>query len=67
MIKIMPCTCVHPYQDAKYGIGRRVHNGCGSNKGSHGHRCTSCGAEKTSSTLKVASVAAAAPQAGTKK
>lgn len=37
----MKCSCVHPYQDAKYGVGMRVHNPY-----SEGYRCTVCSSQK---------------------
>lgn len=40
--KIMPCTCVNTYQDAKYGPNNRVFN-YGPKIKSGTHRCTVCG------------------------
>lgn len=37
------CTCKHPFQDKRYGKGKRVHND-GGNKGDA--RCTVCGDTK---------------------
>lgn len=34
---ILSCTCKSEYQDAKYGIGKRVKNPC-----KDGARCTVC-------------------------
>jgi len=36
------CTCKHPFQDKRYGKGKRIHNPTGKD----GSRCTVCGAEK---------------------
>ena len=41
MIKL--CTCKHPYQDKKYGKGKRVFN---LRKKEGTYRCTVCGAER---------------------
>jgi len=39
---ILTCACKHPFQDRRYGKGRRVHN-----EGTkHGPKCTVCGKEK---------------------
>lgn len=38
---ILKCTCVHKYQDEKYGFGNRVHNQSGTD--SNKARCTVCG------------------------
>jgi len=40
MTLIKPCTCVHAYQDEKYGKRNRVHNTTVST--AHDHRCTVC-------------------------
>lgn len=40
---IRNCTCVHKFQDERYGPGKRVHNPC---KGGDYVRCTVCGSEK---------------------
>lgn len=37
--KVMPCTCVHEFQDGRYGKNQRLHN---PNK-SDTWRCTVCG------------------------
>lgn len=39
---IRPCTCKSKYQDEKYGVRQRVHNGTAK-----GHRCTVCSADKS--------------------
>ena len=39
MIKVLTCSCASTYQDAKYGVGKRVHN----HAPRHGFRCTVCG------------------------
>jgi len=42
--KVLPCTCKdagHLGQDAIYGDGKRLHNGCRG-----GWRCTVCGTKK---------------------
>jgi hypothetical protein len=41
--KIGPCSCVHGYQDEKYGRGMRVLNRCG--KDGLSWRCTVCSRE----------------------
>lgn len=45
MTKVMACTCVSSYQDAKYGNGNRVHNETAVKNG--GWRCTVCGKDKS--------------------
>jgi hypothetical protein len=40
MTKIIKCTCVHEYQDQKYGKFNREMNLCEG-----GYRCTVCGKE----------------------
>lgn len=53
-IRILKCTCNHPYQDKKYGYKKRAHNIRSSNdrarKGDArnvtGWRCTVCGRER---------------------
>jgi len=47
-IRILHCYCKHPFQDKRYGKGRRVHNLTGKNgKGlSPIYRCTVCKAER---------------------
>ena len=40
---IKNCTCKHPFQDKRYGKGRRVHNEAGKQGSS---RCTVCGDNK---------------------
>lgn len=39
--RILHCHCSYPFQDKRYGRGRRVHNGCAK-----GWRCTVCKDEK---------------------
>jgi len=39
--KILPCRCVHSYQDARYGRGLRVHNNVQTSK-KEGYYCTVC-------------------------
>lgn len=47
MTKIIRCTCVHFYQDEKYGKGRRVANKTKSLVGVQNlYRCTVCGQTK---------------------
>lgn len=41
MTKIVRCTCDHPYQDKKYGKGKRVANSSGGGN-SIKYRCTVC-------------------------
>lgn len=44
---IKSCDCKHPYQDAKYGEGKRVHNLTGPAKNPiKGARCTVCNKDK---------------------
>lgn len=40
--KILKCFCEHPYQDAKYGKGMRVHNKKGKTVGADKYVCTVC-------------------------
>jgi hypothetical protein len=41
--EIVHCTCVHKYQDAKYGVGNRVANYArNANNKQGGYRCTVC-------------------------
>ena len=42
---IKRCSCPHPYQDKRYGRGRRVHNSRGMKSGK-GSRCTVCSSNK---------------------
>jgi len=42
---ILPCSCKHPFQDQRYGLGQRVHN----QKKDGARRCTVCGNVKTPS------------------
>ena len=46
---VMPCTCTHPYQDAQYGRGQRVHNVKAQKAKSNVRegRCTVCSAVRT--------------------
>lgn len=44
---IKKCECKHPYQDRKYGKGRRVMNKCASKINAF-YRCTVCLKEHTS-------------------
>lgn len=49
--KIIKCPkqCKHADQDARYGAGMRLHNGCNPSAGeSLGWRCTVCSNETTS-------------------
>ncbi len=44
--KVVKCTCVHPYQDAKYGKGKRIGNlsrGAQQKGSIEKYRCTVCG------------------------
>lgn len=44
--KILYCSCIHAYQDKRYGAGRRVHNIGGGRGGNNAkYRCTVCGKE----------------------
>ena len=36
------CGCYHPWQDSRYGLGRRLHN---QMKDPDRWRCTGCGTE----------------------
>lgn len=40
--RIIKCVCVHPYQDERYGRGKRLANQCDPT-GQGGWRCTVCG------------------------
>lgn len=42
--KAISCSCKHYWQDIWYGLGKRVHNKCGSGD-SASYRCTVCGKE----------------------
>ena len=43
MAKILKCTCLHSFQDERYGFLKRVHNFARkANGGAGGHRCTVC-------------------------
>lgn len=44
MIAILKCSCSHAFQDARYGVGLRVHNYMTGGQG--GWRCTVCQNEK---------------------
>lgn len=48
MTAILPCSCRHEYQDARYGAYRRAHNRTKQNKSreARGWRCTVCGHER---------------------
>jgi hypothetical protein len=41
--EILNCTCVHDYQDKRYGKNRRVHNAKKSKAGGIEYGCTVCG------------------------
>jgi len=44
---IKRCTCMHAYQDEKYGKGNRVHNAMASTQQHlRKYRCTVCGSVK---------------------
>jgi hypothetical protein len=43
---IMRCTCVHSYQDEKYGKGMRVHSRRVKGRAPLGWRCSVCGTTK---------------------
>ena len=42
--KKIACGCHHPFQDSRYGLGRRLHN---QMKDPARWRCTGCGTEHT--------------------
>ena len=42
--KIVWCSCVHKFQDVKYGKGKRVANNCTKDDGKY--RCTVCKTER---------------------
>lgn len=45
--KVLPCGCIHLYQDNRYGTGKRVHNWVrASTKHGGKWRCTVCGRVK---------------------
>jgi hypothetical protein len=47
MEELAKCDCKHPYQDAKYGPGIRVHTPmAGSKETSKMGRCTVCSKER---------------------
>ena len=39
---ILPCNCIHEYQDGRYGSRQRVHNRCIKDRKVQ-YRCTVCG------------------------
>ena len=44
--KVLPCSCKHPYQEQKYGKGRRLHNPLqftGHEGEREEYRCSVCG------------------------
>lgn len=41
--QLKPCKCDHPYQDAKYGKGKRLHNRVDKSANPTKWRCTVCG------------------------
>jgi hypothetical protein len=43
---VKPCSCVHKYQDEKYGKGKRVHNIKTARKNNSTMVCTVCGTSK---------------------
>lgn len=45
--RIMACSCQHPYQDSKYGVGNRLHNWARAALKTGGWRCTVCKKEKS--------------------
>lgn len=46
--RTLPCSCVHAFQDWKYGHGQRVHNQTKPTKVAESkYRCTVCKHEKT--------------------
>lgn len=46
MTKVLTCTCVHKFQDERYGTGRRVHNPV-EKSSTDMWRCTVCSKERT--------------------
>ena len=40
---VRSCSCQHEFQDAHYGVGKRLFNKTGGSKGATGWRCTVCG------------------------
>ena len=42
--KKLKCGCYQPFQDSRYGLGRRLHN---QMKAPNKLRCTGCGTERT--------------------
>jgi len=46
-VVIAPCRCSHPYQDEKYGKGKRVFNRNLREKTKNEGVCTVCGTRKT--------------------
>ena len=51
---IRKCNCVSDFQDKKYGLGRRVHNELGRDRGgrSGGLRCSVCTDTKSAPVIK---------------
>lgn len=45
--RIISCSCVHAYQDERYGEGKRVHNSGAKTTGAKvTYTCTVCGSVK---------------------
>lgn len=45
--KVLPCTCIHPFQDERYGVGNRLHNYAKNHPNkTGGWRCSVCGKER---------------------
>jgi len=44
--RVLPCTCVHEYQDKQYGKGNRLHNWARSALKTGAWRCTVCKKER---------------------
>ena len=61
---IVNCTCASQFQDARYGVGRRVANVA---KDGDGSRCTVCGAEHLRQRAMTKSVAEPEAKKGKKK
>lgn len=40
---LIVCDCHHPFQDERYGYGRRLHNDSRKDGNLKGWRCTVCG------------------------
>lgn len=65
---IMACTCSNAYQDARYGVGKRVFNRAADRGIEQSFRCTVCSREqRVDKGVKTAKMEAAPAKAAKKK